>query len=61
MLTVDDDDLHHGYGKERQRLHGNFDENRRDAEDKHDDEQTSHHAQTLRDADTSTGRKPSHG
>lgn len=57
MLTVDDDDLHHGYRKERQRLQGNFDQNGRNTEDEHDDEQTSHHTQTLRDADTSRGRK----
>lgn len=56
-LTVDDDDLHHGKGEEGQRLHWNFDKDRCDHEDKHDDKQTAHHTQTLRNPDT--GRRSS--
>lgn len=57
ILTVDDDDLHHGSREEGQRIQRNFDEDGGDDEDKHDDDQTAHHTQTLRN--TGTGKRSS--
>lgn len=51
-LTVDDDDLHHGDGKEGQRLQRHLDQDSGEDEDQHDGKQAAHDPQSLGDPGT---------
>lgn len=51
-LTVDDDDLHHGNGKEGKRLQRHLDQDGGEDKDQHDGKQASHDPQSLGDPGT---------